>query len=276
MELDDLLLQCYLNDGYGEEEANSYITVNRQLFSEFIRDVNIRSARDINRSHLEVYVDKSLMRALPYFSEHLPDFSQIKFDKLFSDLGKGPLKYLLRFFEFFVNHIDMSKLLSKKLNFADPEMGEPFALYLDKLLDLGKTTDKIIKKIYETGNILPALARVPDLFSEWLYGPAQRNLSIQSVRHVDEDTGQCSALEYGHTLTLFNTSSPHFNARVLVYSRDDLLGSVKMFGDNSLLAMTTIKAYDGTYPLVVGGAYALGKDVLAQIKESYSSGERSI
>jgi len=276
MEIDDLLMQCYIDDGYTEEEAKKTIAIDQRRSNYFINKHKVGSAQDLISllATFNLQFD-DLMRFSPYFAESVKGFHLSEFIERNGVISDRSLKNILRYLELPSTDIDLKKIITDGFLSGDPpklsRRSELLSIYLDKLMGLGETTTQVVDYVHDSLSILPAMSRVPLFHDDLIYGPIKRASGIKAVRRDSIAVGTCSDLEKFHDATLFDNFSDYFGRRVLIYCQDQLIGSLKMKLAPSMLALSNVKAEDGTYPLVLGGTYALQKSVVYAVSEKFES-----
>ncbi|HTE58633.1 MAG TPA: hypothetical protein VK694_07905 [Verrucomicrobiae bacterium] len=94
-----------------------------------------------------------------------------------------------------------------------------------------------------------------------------RSNAIRQVRHVNYFAGDCPVMDRGHRKTLLeeSTSEPSAHGNVaLVSVQGQLVGSIKLTDNHSMLALRTVQDDAGNLPLVIGGVYIPGREVVEQ------------
>ena len=97
---------------------------------------------------------------------------------------------------------------------------------------------------------------------------------VHAVRHVNYYADDCPATDGGHLATVLDVVRDeemigrHGDA-VLLSVRGVLLGSIKMTGHRSMLALRSVRDEQGKLPLVVGGVYVPRQELAAQAEAAF-------
>lgn len=174
--------------------------------------------------------------------------------------------------------------ISNQMNLNDisfRKVHDYLALYADRIIKYFSNQPEIISKVFHlihqsTEIVLPLVSslspeQIPNKslqqkIKKWLaFGEKEITLDeIVTHRYLHPYCGDCGMMETTHDNTLLNKDSKRhcdYGNAVLISVNDILIGSLKFSGERSMVGLRTIKDQEGRYPLVLGGVYALSKEV---------------
>lgn len=192
-------------------------------------------------------------------------------------------KGLFRWMELWKNDLEKDEQIKIIDHTIDNKDSFINALYLDKILSLNLNTsliEKAINKIKLNYNFVPVFNNINEdhilsqfKISETLINPTILE-GVSTIRRIDHNIGTCpDSLTY-HKETLFKENSTHrLGKNVFVYVKNQLVGSIKMEGDYSLIGLRPI--FDGTYFQIIPGAiYGTRLSLVDFIEDKYMRANR--
>jgi hypothetical protein len=122
---------------------------------------------------------------------------------------------------------------------------------------------------------LPADVR-EGLEKDWVDVTTYRPLRMDSITHIArgyEYAGDCEMMTNGHINTLGvacgeDHEGEDFHNSVLIKVQGELVGSLKLTGDHSMIALRNVMDEGGRLVLAMGGVYHLAKDIYDEIPRS--------
>ncbi len=188
------------------------------------------------------------------------------------------------------------RMLPEMVATAAPEETEssifgtlPGLSHVGKLLPhlSGEQLEGLVGRIVKNRHMLSLISSTPlsaiperyqEHFRAWYGTPEVETDAIVPVTRDDLRIGACSYSEIYHQETLLDMSSPWKRLRpserlgrvALFYVQGELIGSMKMKGERSILGLATVRDSKGRHPVVPGGVYATTRG-LKEIAEENSS-----
>jgi len=162
----------------------------------------------------------------------------------------------------------------------------PLALYSEKIVDFFSDDPEVINDIFRFienyYQVLPILSTLPILqiprhlrwnIERWLprEKPVKTNRVIP-VRHVNNFAGACTKMIETHYSTLIDKESDpsKYGDVTLLYVNNILIGSMKMYKDQSILGLTTFQDSRGRFPIVTNGVYVTTKEITRQAERAFN------
>jgi hypothetical protein len=115
----------------------------------------------------------------------------------------------------------------------------------------------------------------------WLALDKYRPLRLNSVSHIAsgyEHAGDCEMMTNGHLnslgLACASSENDEWKESVLVRVEGHIVGSLKLVGDPSMIALRNVKNSTGQLVLALGGVYHVSKDAYAEIEKRGRRGFR--
>lgn len=190
------------------------------------------------------------------------------------------LKTPLRFLEVFGAEDATSILESlSNSNYMTEASAYCISLYFDKVLTFSnlETTSKIfsqIENIYWNLSAIPAITNIEELPLElkekmklWI-GPENKIVEsdkVTSLKHNDHYVGSCRDMMIHHKDVLFHEREMGtYGKTAILYVDNKIVGSLKDAGENSIMALSTVKNGD-YYPMVKGSFYATTEEITNKI-----------
>ena len=217
-------------------------------------------------------------------------------------------KYALRFLEHWQPHFAKEERtgIFRKLMQCDTENAAFYmALYAGKLkkelADDPSLFEAVLKHCVDHDQVLPLLAQLPydelperyrtkeegtlELFktnlARWttLDDEVEVRDDVIPVRHIGHTIGKCADLDWTHNYSLVDNEPVYEDGEwtriygdvVLMYLKGELLGSMKMEGSRSILALKTVKDSNGRFPFILGGTYGTTKAITDAAERCYES-----
>ncbi|MBT5023082.1 hypothetical protein HOK51_08170 [Candidatus Woesearchaeota archaeon] len=291
----------FLKEGFTQQQAEEKLDKHFSDFIKIIQSYNIEftTQEDLEKLIINT-IDPALTSIVPSKAiSLLPAIIEIvPFELNIHDWIMAAVKQegnwertkpALRYLDLWKNELSKNEqehVFGRLLETDEGIAGHPLALYLDKIVS--EFSDRPDLIAYLTGfitgskSLLPAvsnlpISEMPERFKldvdKWidLSSGVWETDKIKSVKSVDYFAGTCGWMSQAHYETFVdkNQNPDVYGWATLIYVDNNLVGSMKLYRNKSILGLINVKDSKGRLPVVTGGIYSTTKEITELAKEAH-------